>query len=36
MKKEQALLIQQKKIMGAAGIEPMTSRWDTSIQATKP
>jgi hypothetical protein len=26
MKKEQALLIQQKKIMDAARIEPMTSR----------
>jgi hypothetical protein len=26
MKSEQGLLIQQKKIMDAAGIEPMTSR----------
>jgi hypothetical protein len=26
MKEEQGLLIQQKKIMDAAGIEPMTSR----------
>jgi hypothetical protein len=26
MKEEQALLFEQKKIMGAAGLEPMTSR----------
>ncbi len=31
MKEEQGLLIQQKiKIMDAAEIEPMTSRWKTS------
>jgi hypothetical protein len=30
MKQEQGLLIQQKKIMDAAGIEPMTSRCRTS------
>jgi hypothetical protein len=30
MKEEQGLLIQQKKIMDAAGIEPMTSRQKTS------
>ncbi len=29
MKEEQGLLIQQEKIMDAAGIEPMTSGWKT-------
>jgi hypothetical protein len=35
MKEEQALLVQQKNIMDAAGIEPVTSRWNTSTQVTK-
>ncbi len=35
MKSEQGLLIQQKKIMDAAGIEPMTSRWKNSTYAIK-
>ncbi len=30
MKAEQGLLIQQKKIMDAAGIEPVTSKQKTS------
>jgi hypothetical protein len=36
MKEEQGLLTQQEKIMDAARIEPMTSRWKTSTLATKP
>ncbi len=36
MKEDQGLLIQQKKIMDAAGIELMTSSWKTSTYATKP
>jgi hypothetical protein len=30
MKEEQGLLIQQKKIVDAEGIDSMTSRWKTS------
>ncbi len=30
MKEEERLLIQLKKIMDAAGIEPLASRWKTS------
>jgi hypothetical protein len=30
MKEDPGLFIQQKKIMDAAGIEPVTSRWKTS------
>jgi hypothetical protein len=36
MEEEQGLLNQQKKIIDAAGIEPMTSRLKTSTEATKP